>query len=145
MGFSAFSEGWALYSERVADELGVYEDNPFGRIGYLQAYLFRAVRLVVDSGMHHHRWSREQAIRYMVENSARPEGSAIREIERYSVWPGQACAYKIGQTVIGNLRDEVERRQGAAFDIKGFHDAVLMGGAMPLTVLERRVREWAGA
>lgn len=144
-GFSAFSEGWALYSERVADELGVYEDNPFGRIGYLQAYLFRAVRLVVDSGMHHHRWSREQAIRYMVENSARPEGSAIREIERYSVWPGQACAYKIGQTVIANLRDETERRQGAAFDIKAFHDTVLLGGAMPLSVLERRVREWAGA
>ncbi len=144
-GFSAFSEGWALYTERVADELGVYADNPFGRIGYLQAYLFRAVRLVVDSGMHHHRWSREQAIRYMVENSARPEGSAIREIERYSVWPGQACAYKIGQTVIANLRDEIEGRQGAAFDIKAFHDTVLLGGAMPLSVLERRVREWAGA
>ena len=99
-GFSAYSEGWALYSERVADELGVYEGDPLGRIGYLQAYLFRAVRLVVDSGIHFRRWSREQAVRYMVENAAEPESSAVREIERYSVWPGQACTYKIGQTVI---------------------------------------------
>ena len=127
-GFSAYSEGWALYSERVADELGVYEGDPLGRIGYLQAYLFRAVRLVVDSGMHSHRWSREQAVRYMVENAAEPETSAVREIERYSVWPGQACAYKIGQTVIQGLRDEAQRRMGARFDIKAFHDAMLLGG-----------------
>ena len=141
-GFSAYNEGWALYAERVADELGVYEDDPFGRIGYLQSYLFRAVRLVVDSGLHHKRWSREQAIRYMVENAAEPEGSAVREIERYSVWPGQALAYKTGQTVIAGLRDEAERRMGGRFDIKAFHDAVLLGGSMPLTVLQRRVREW---
>lgn len=141
-GFSAYNEGWALYAERVADELGVYSDDPFGRIGFLQSYLFRAVRLVVDSGLHEKRWSRERAIRYMVENSARPEGSAIREIERYSVWPGQALAYKTGQTVIANLRAEAEQRMGARFDIKGFHDAVLLGGSMPLTVLEQRVRNW---
>ncbi|HWT12108.1 MAG TPA: DUF885 family protein [Allosphingosinicella sp.] len=139
-GFSAYNEGWALYAERVADELGVYEGDPFGRIGYLQSYLFRAVRLVVDSGLHHKRWSREQAIRYMVENAAEPEGSGVREIERYSVWPGQACAYKVGQTVIAGLRDEAERRMGDAFDIKRFHDAVLLGGSMPLTVLQQRVR-----
>jgi uncharacterized protein (DUF885 family) len=138
-GFSAYNEGWALYAERLADELGVYADDPFGRIGYLQSYLFRAVRLVVDTGLHHKRWSREQAIRYMVENAAEPEGSATREIERYSVWPGQATAYKIGQTVIARLREEAEQRPG--FDIKRFHDAVLLGGSMPLTVLERRVRE----
>jgi uncharacterized protein (DUF885 family) len=137
-GFAAYNEGWALYAERVADELGAYKDDPFGRIGFLQSYLFRAVRLVVDTGLHHKRWSREQAIRYMVDNSARPEGSATREIERYTVWPGQACAYKLGQTVIANLRDEAERRPG--FDIKAFHDRVLLGGSMPLTVLERRVR-----
>ena len=141
-GFSAYNEGWALYAERVADELGVYENDPFGRIGYLQSYLFRAVRLVVDTGLHHKRWSREQAIRYMVENAAEPEGSAVREIERYSVWPGQATAYKIGQTVIANLRDEAERRKGSSFDIKAFHDALLLSGSMPLTVLERRMREW---
>ncbi|WP_243450912.1 DUF885 family protein [Sphingosinicella sp. CPCC 101087] len=141
-GFSAYNEGWALYAERVADELGVYEDDPFGRIGYLQSYLFRAVRLVVDSGMHHKRWSREQAVRYMVDNAAEPEGSAVREIERYCVWPGQACAYKIGQTVIANLRAEAERTMGERFDIKAFHDVVLLAGSMPLTVLERRVQDW---
>lgn len=140
--FSAYNEGWALYAERVADELGVYADDPFGRIGYLQSYLFRAVRLVVDSGLHHKRWSREQAIRYMIDNAAEPEGSAVREIERYSVWPGQATAYKIGQTVIANLRDEAERRMGPRFDIKAFHDALLLTGSMPLTVLERRMQAW---
>ncbi|HEY0014346.1 MAG TPA: DUF885 family protein [Allosphingosinicella sp.] len=144
-GFSAYSEGWALYAERVADELGVYEGNPFGRIGYLQSYLFRAVRLVVDTGLHHKRWTREQAIRWMVDNAAEPEGSAVREIERYIVWPGQATAYKIGQTVIDGLRGEAERRMGARFDIKRFHDVVLTGGAMPLTVLQQRVRGWMGA
>jgi uncharacterized protein (DUF885 family) len=143
-GVPAYSEGWALYAERVADELGVYENDPFGKIGYLQSYLFRATRLVVDSGLHHKRWTREQAIRWMVDNAAEPEGSAVREIERYIVWPGQATAYKIGQTVIENLRAEAERRMGSRFDIKAFHDVVLLGGAMPLTVLERRVRAWMG-
>lgn len=137
-GFSAYSEGWGLYAERVADELGVYDDDPWGRIGYLQSYLFRAVRLVVDTGLHSKRWTREQAIRWMVDNAAEPEGSAAREIERYCVMPGQACSYKLGQTVIARLRDEAEARPG--FDIKRFHDAVLGGGRMPLTVLERRVR-----
>ena len=144
-GFSAYAEGWALYAERVAGELGVYDDDPLGRIGYLQSYLFRAVRLVVDSGLHHRRWSREQAIRYMIDNAAEPEGSAIREIERYCVWPGQACAYKVGQTVIAGLRDEAERRMGRHFDIKAFHDNVLLGGSLPLTVLQRRVRAWMAA
>jgi len=137
-GFSAYGEGWALYAERLADELGVYEDDPFGRIGYLQSYLFRAVRLVVDTGLHAKRWSREQAIGWMVDNAAEPEGSAVREIERYCVMPGQACSYKLGETVISRLRAEAEARPG--FDIKRFHDAVLGGGRMPLTVLERRVR-----
>jgi uncharacterized protein (DUF885 family) len=144
-GFSAYSEGWALYSERVADELGVYEGDPLGRIGYLQAYLFRAVRLVVDSGIHHRRWSREQAVRYMVDNAAEPETSAVREIERYAVWPGQACAYKIGQTMIQRLRDDAQRRMGRRFDIKAFHDQMLLSGGMPLSVLERRIRSWSGA
>jgi len=144
-GFSAYAEGWALYAERLAGELGVYDDDPRGRIGYLQSYLFRAVRLVVDSGLHHHRWSREQAIRYMIDNAAEPEGSAIREIERYCVWPGQACAYKVGQTVIAGLRDEAERRHGGQFDLKAFHDSVLLGGSLPLTVLQRRVRAWMAA
>ena len=144
-GFSAYNEGWALYAERVADELGVYADDPFGKIVYLQSYLFRAVRLVVDTGLHDKRWSREQAIRYMVGNAAEPEGVAVREIERYSVWPGQATAYKIGQTVIANLRDEAERRMGPRFDSTAFHDALLLSGSMPLTVLERRIRAWMAA
>jgi len=144
-GFSAYSEGWALYAERLADELGVYEGDPMGRIGYLQSYLFRATRLVVDTGLHHKRWSREQAIRWMVDNAAEPEGSAVREIERYSVWPGQATAYKIGQTVIAGLRTEAEQRMGSRFDLKAFHDIVLLGGAMPLTVLQSRVRGWMAA
>jgi uncharacterized protein (DUF885 family) len=137
-GFAAYNEGWALYSERVADELGVYANDPLGKIGFLQSYLFRAVRLVVDTGMHGKRWSREQAIQWMVDNAAEPVGSATREIERYVVWPGQACAYKLGETVISRLRREMEARPG--FDIKRFHDAVLLGGSMPLTVLERRVK-----
>jgi uncharacterized protein (DUF885 family) len=141
-GFSAYSEGWALYAERVADELGCYEGDALGKIGYLQSYLFRAVRLVVDSGLHAKGWSREAAIRYMVDNAAEPEPVAAREIERYSVWPGQACAYKTGQTVIAALRAEAEQRMGARFDARAFHDTVLNGGAMPLTVLQRRVREW---
>ena len=139
-GFSAYGEGWALYAERVADELGVYEGDPFGKIGFLQSYLFRAVRLVVDTGLHHKRWSREQAIRYMIETAGEPEGAATREIERYSVWPGQACAYKMGETVISRLRAEAESRQ-SGFDIKAFHDRVLLSGAMPLSVLERHVRD----
>jgi uncharacterized protein (DUF885 family) len=138
-GFAAYGEGWGLYAERIADELGVYENDPFGRIGYLQSYLFRATRLVVDTGLHDKGWSREQAIRWMVDNAAEPEGSAAREIERYAVMPGQATAYKLGETVISRLRAEAEARPG--FDIKRFHDAVLGGGRMPLTVLERRVRE----
>ncbi|MBW3558693.1 MAG: DUF885 family protein, partial [Proteobacteria bacterium] len=137
-GFAAYNEGWALYAERVADELGVYETDPFGKMGYLQSYLFRAVRLVVDTGLHHKRWTREQAIKWMVDNAAEPEGSAVREIERYCAMPGQACSYKLGQTVIADLRAEAER--APAFDIKRFHDAVLQGGSMPLTVLQRRVR-----
>lgn len=135
---TAYSEGWALYAEQVADELGMYADDPFGKIGYLSAYLFRATRLVVDTGMHARGWSREKAHRYMVENSAESVGSAQTEIDRYIVYPGQATAYKTGQTVIARLRAEAERRPG--FNLKRFHDLVLDGGRMPLTVLERRVR-----
>lgn len=142
-GFAAASEGWGLYAERVADELGVYDDDPLGKVGYLQSYLFRAVRLVVDSGMHHRRWSREQAIAYMRDSAGEPEGSAVREIERYVVWPGQACAYKVGELTIDRLRRESEQRLGARFDIKGFHDVLLLTGSVPLSVLERAVTDWA--
>ena len=145
IGFSAYSEGWALYAEQLADEIGMYETDPWGRIGYLQSYLFRAVRLVVDSGMHKHRWSREQAIRYMTEHLGEPESPWVTEIERYCVWPGQACSYKVGQTVWLNLREEARAAMGDRFSLRDFHDQGLLAGAMPMAVLERRIREWSGA
>ena len=115
----------------------MYEDDPFGRIGFHQSFLFRAVRLVVDTGLHSRGWSREQAIRYMVENAAEPLNRAEREIERYCAAPGQACAYKLGEIEISRLRAEAERRSD--FDLKRFHSALLLGGAMPLAILRRRV------
>jgi uncharacterized protein (DUF885 family) len=135
-GNSAYNEGWALYAERVAaDDLNVYADDPLGRVGYLQSYLFRAVRLVVDTGLHHKRWSRDQAIQYMMDACGEPPGSAEKEIDRYCVWPGQACSYKLGQTVIARLRTEAEARPD--FDLKTWHDRVLLNGSVPLTVLEQ--------
>ncbi|WP_029086752.1 DUF885 domain-containing protein [Brevundimonas aveniformis] len=143
VGFSAYSEGWALYAEQLADEIGMYADDPWGKIGYLQSFLFRAVRLVVDSGMHKLRWSREQGIRYMTEHLGEPESNWVTEIERYCVWPGQACSYKVGQTVWDTLRTEARQTMGDRFDLAGFHDAGLLAAAMPLAVLERRIRDWA--
>ena len=138
-GFSAYNEGWALYSERVAaDDLNMYEGNPLGRIGYLQAYLFRAVRLVVDTGLHDKRWGREQAIAYMIAEAATPANAAQSEVDRYIVWPGQACSYKLGQTVIEGLRQEAEAKPG--FDIKAFHDRMLLNGSVPLAVLQGIMR-----
>ena len=135
MWFSAYGEGWALYAEQLADEIGMYQDDPMGRIGYLHDAAFRAVRLVVDSGMHHKRWSREQAIKYVVDNLGDQEASATTEVERYCVWPGQACSYMIGKLNWLRLRDEARTRLGAKFDIREFHDAGLVSGATPLTVL----------
>ncbi|WP_298742697.1 DUF885 family protein [uncultured Brevundimonas sp.] len=138
-GFSAYNEGWALYAEAVAaDDLDVYADDPLGRVGFLMSYLFRAVRLVVDTGLHHKRWSREQAVDYMVASGAKPVGAANSEINRYCAMPGQACAYKIGHTVIARLRAEAEARPG--FDLRRFHDAVLANGSTPLSVLEDLMR-----
>lgn len=142
LGFSAFSEGWALYSEQLADEMGVYEGDPWGQIGYLQSLLFRAVRLVVDSGLHHKRWSREQAIRYMVDTLGDQESSVTTEVERYCVWPGQASSYKIGHTEWVKLREEAKTALGDRFDIKGFHDTALASGSMPLETLRTVVTEW---
>ncbi|MEG1451634.1 DUF885 domain-containing protein [Brevundimonas sp.] len=142
LGFSAYSEGWGLYSEQLADEIGVYENDPFGQIGYLQSLMFRAARLVVDSGLHHKRWSREQGIRYMVDTLGDQESSVATEVERYCVWPGQASSYKVGHTTWVRLREEAKARLGARFDIKGFHDRGLDLGGVPLTVLEREMRAW---
>ena len=145
MGFSAYSEGWGLYAEQLADEIGAYENDPFGQIGYLQSLMFRAARLVVDSGLHHKRWSREQGIRYMVDTLGDQESSIATEVERYCVWPGQASSYKVGHTTWVRLREDAKRRLGDRFDIKGFHDTGLNLGGVPLTVLERTMNAWTPA
>ena len=143
LGFSAFSEGWGLYAEQLADELGVYSDNPLGRLGYLQSAAFRASRLVCDTGIHHKRWSREQAIQSMLEATGDLESSVTTEIERYCVWPGQACSYMVGRQAINALRTEASTTLGARFDLKAFHDTLLANGAVPLSVLGDIVRTWA--
>ncbi|WP_292060480.1 MULTISPECIES: DUF885 domain-containing protein [unclassified Brevundimonas] len=138
-GFSAYNEGWALYAEAVAaDDLDAYATDPLGRVGFLMSYLFRAVRLVVDTGIHSERWSREQAVDYMAASGAKPLDASNSEINRYSVWPGQACSYKVGHTVIARLRKEAEAKPG--FDLRAFHDKVLGSGSLPLAVLEGRMR-----
>ncbi|MBY8825343.1 DUF885 domain-containing protein [Sphingomonas colocasiae] len=135
--FSGYSEGWALYAEQLADEMGMFKGDPLGQVGYLQSLLFRATRLVVDSGMHAKRWSREQATDYLIATTGIARGRSQGEIDRYTAWPGQACSYKVGHTVWTRLRAEAQKRPG--FTLKDFH-AVLSDGAMPLAVLERVVR-----
>ena len=139
VGFSGYSEGWALYTEQLADEMGMYEGDPLGKVGYLQSLLFRATRLVVDSGMHAKRWSREKATDYFIATTGIARGRSQGEIDRYTVWPGQACSYKIGHTVWVRLRDEAKAKAGANWDPRQFHE-VLRKGAMPLAVLDRVVR-----
>ena len=137
-GYSAYSEGWALYAEQLADELGMFEGRPLERAGMLQSFLFRATRLVVDTGIHAKRWSREQATDYFLKTTGIARGRGQNEIDRYSVWPGQATSYKIGHTTWARLRDEARAKLGDRFDLKEFHQVLLLG-AMPLTVLERQV------
>ncbi|WP_395336110.1 DUF885 family protein [Novosphingobium sp. BL-8H] len=143
--FSAYSEGWGLYAEQLADELGAYDNDPLGRVGFYQSLLFRAVRLVVDTGIHAKGWSREQAIRYFLDNTGRAEGGATSEVDRYCSWPGQACAYKVGHNEWVRLREKARAALGDRFDIRGFHDTALAGGGMPLTVLERVVNDWVAS
>jgi uncharacterized protein (DUF885 family) len=142
IGVSAYGEGWGLYAEQLADEIGMYSDFPAGRIGMIQSFMYRAARLVVDTGMHAKGWTREQAIRYFMENVGLDELSSTSEIERYIVWPGQACSYKIGHNEMVRLRNEARTRLGDRFDLKSFHDAVLLNGDMPLEVLADVVAEW---
>ncbi len=144
--FNAFSEGWALYSERIAKtDMGLYNNDPLGDLGRLQAEMFRAVRLVVDTGMHAKRWSREQAIEYMITKTGMTTEEVTREIERYVVWPGQATAYKMGQLALLAMREEAERELGERFDLREFHEAVLMNGAMPLDILKDNLSSWAAS
>lgn len=143
--FSSYAEGWGLYAEQLADELGAYDNDPLGRVGFYQSLLFRAVRLVVDTGIHSKGWSREQAIRYFIENTGRAEGGATSEVDRYCSWPGQACAYKVGHNEWVRLREKARKTLGDRFDIRAFHDTALAGGGMPLTVLERVVDDWVAS
>ena len=136
--FTAYVEGWALYAERLAREIGMLED-PFDDLGRLQAEMFRAVRLVVDTGLHAKRWTREQAIAYMKDKTGMPESDIVAEVERYLVMPGQALAYKIGMLKILELREKARARLGEDFDIREFHDVILGNGALPLPLLERQV------
>ena len=141
--FSAYAEGWALYAERVAKvDMGFYDTDPLGDLGRLQAEMFRAVRLVVDTGMHAKQWSREQSIAYMVEKTGMTEAEVTREIERYVVWPGQATSYKVGQLAMLRMRAEAEKALGPRFDLAAFHEVILMNGSMPLAVLEDVVQDW---
>ena len=133
--FSAYTEGWALYAERVADELGAYQDDPAGRIGLLQSELFRAGRIVVDTGIHARRWPREQAIRWMIENIGEHPAAAQREIDRYCVYPGQACSFMVGAMQIRAARERARQRLGSRFDVRDFHDLLLRSGPVPLDVL----------
>ncbi|WP_369058939.1 DUF885 family protein [Caulobacter sp. 73W] len=141
-GFSAFSEGWALYAEQLAYEMGVYKGDPNGELGYLQSFLFRAIRLVVDTGIHHKRWTRDQATAYMVGATGYTHGRVQREIDRYCVWPGQALSYKVGHTSWVRIREDAKAKLGSKFDIRQFHDAALLSGPMPLTVLEKQINAY---
>ncbi len=140
-GFTAFSEGWGLYSEALGKEIGFYED-PYSDFGRLAMELWRAARLVVDTGIHHKRWTRAEAISYLVENTPNPEGDAVKAIERYIVMPGQATAYKIGMLKMQELRRRAETALGDRFDIRKFHDILIGGGAMPLAILEEEIDRW---
>lgn len=137
--FNAYAEGWALYAERLMAELGAYRDDPLGDLGRLQDELFRAVRLVVDTGLHHKRWTREAAIAWMLNATGVAESRVTAEIERYMAWPGQALGYKLGQLRLLSSRDRMKAKSGKHFDIRNFHAGVLGGGAMPLDLVEARL------
>lgn len=142
--FNAFGEGWALYSESLGKDMGVYND-PYQYLGHLAAEMHRAIRLVVDTGMHAKGWTREQAIRYSLENEGGSEAGAQQEVERYMAIPGQALGYKIGELRIQELRHRAEKKLGAKFDIRAFHDAILNDGNLPLAVLEEKINRWLAA
>lgn len=142
LGFSAYAEGWGLYAEQLADEMGMYANDPAGRIGYLQSAAFRASRLVCDTGIHAKGWTREQAIRSMMEATGDQESNIVTEIERYCVWPGQACAYMVGRQALNRMRENARQTLGDRFDLRGFHDTVLVNGSTPLSVTEGLVQQW---
>ena len=142
LSFNAYSEGWALYAQQLADEFGVYDDFPAGRLGYLQGLAFRACRLVVDTGLHAKRWSREQGVRFFVDENGSKEEEVRSEVDRYCSWPGQACGYKVGHSEINRQREKAKTVLGPKFDIKAFNDAVVLGGNVPMDVLAKNVDEY---
>lgn len=142
--FSGFSEGWGLYAEQLADEMGVYDDNPLARLGYIASMMFRAARLVLDSGIHAGRWSRDRSIDYMTATLGNARSEAVREVERYCVQPGQAASYMLGWRVWTAAREAARARLGSRFDLRAFHDLTLLKGDMPLDVLSRVVADWQG-
>ena len=142
--FTAFVEGWGLYSERLGIEMGLY-DTPAKQMGRLSYEMWRAARLVVDTGMHSKGWSKQQAVDFMLDNTALSAANIDAEVNRYITWPGQALAYKIGELKIRELRERAETELGSNFDLRAFHDAVLENGAVPLDVLDAHVSRWIAA
>ncbi|MEQ8741551.1 DUF885 domain-containing protein [Parasphingorhabdus sp.] len=140
--FNAYAEGWALCAEQLADEIGIYANDRFARLGYLQSIQFRACRLVVDTGIHAKRWTRQQAAAWLAEHNGMALPSAIAEIDRYCAWPGQACGYRVGQLTIVKLRELTKASLGARYDIRKFNDEILFAGPTPLSVLEDVIHEF---
>jgi uncharacterized protein (DUF885 family) len=139
LAFNAYSEGWALYAEQLADELGVYEGDPVGRLGYLQSIAFRACRLVVDTGLHAKRWTRQQAIEWFATTNGSGIDEVTSEVDRYCSWPGQACGYKVGHSEINRQRERAKAALGERYDLRRFNDMVVQGGNVPLDVLALNV------
>jgi uncharacterized protein (DUF885 family) len=142
LAFNAYSEGWALYAEQLVDELGVYDDFPAGRLGYLQSIAFRCCRLVVDSGLHAKRWTRQQAVDFFVNVNGSNPLEVASEVDRYCAWPGQACGYKVGHSTIVSLRDKAKAALGPKFDLRQFDNAVVEGGNVPMDVLAKNIDEY---
>jgi uncharacterized protein (DUF885 family) len=145
LAFNAYSEGWALYAEQLADELGAYENDVAGKLGYLQSLNFRACRLVVDTGIHAKRWTRDQAVQWFVDNNGSSPDKVRGEVDRYCAWPGQACGYKVGQNEIVRLRSKAKAALGSRYDLAAFDDALMMGGSVPLTLLDRVIDSYIAA
>jgi uncharacterized protein (DUF885 family) len=142
LAFNAYSEGWALYAEQLVDELGVYDDFPVGRLGYLQSIAFRCCRLVVDSGIHAKRWTRQQGVDFFVQRNGSNPLEVASEVDRYCSWPGQACGYKVGHSTINRLREKARAELGAKYDLRAFDDAVVLGGNVPMDVLAKNVDDY---
>ena len=142
LAFNAYSEGWALYAEQIADELGAFESDPVGRLGYLQSLAFRACRLVVDTGLHAKQWTREQGVQFFVDVNGSNPLEVASEVDRYCSWPGQACGYKVGHSEINRQRERATGELGSRFDVKAFNDTLVLGGNVPLDVLGKNVDEY---